>query len=66
MLVVELDWTNLCATEQETELQRFLADDLPYVNLWYLDNVAVHSARVTNVQVNPSGNYEFLRQVELR
>jgi peptide/nickel transport system substrate-binding protein len=48
------------------ELQRILADDLPYVNLWYLDNVAVHSARVTNVQVNPSGNYEFLRQVELR
>jgi peptide/nickel transport system substrate-binding protein len=48
------------------ELQRILADDLPYVNLWYLDNVAVHSARVTNVQVNPSGNYDFLRQVELR
>ncbi|MDP9269266.1 MAG: ABC transporter substrate-binding protein [Acidobacteriota bacterium] len=48
------------------ELQKILADDLPYINLWYLDNVAVHTARVTNVQVNPSGNYEFLRRAELR
>ena len=48
------------------ELQKILADDLPYIDLWYLDNIAVHAARVTNVHVNPSGNYEFLRQAELR
>lgn len=49
-----------------SEVQKILADDLPYINLWYLDNVAVHSSRVANVQVNPSGNYEFLRRAELR
>ncbi|MBI2677480.1 MAG: ABC transporter substrate-binding protein [Candidatus Koribacter versatilis] len=48
------------------ELQKILADDLPYINLWYLDNVAVHSSRIINIQVNPSGNYEFLRRAELR
>jgi peptide/nickel transport system substrate-binding protein len=48
------------------ELQRVLAEDLPYIDLWYFDNVAVHSRRVANIQLNPSGNYEFLREAELR
>ncbi len=48
------------------ELQRTLANDLPYVNLWYLDNVIVHSKRVTNLAVSPAGNYDFLKQIELR
>jgi peptide/nickel transport system substrate-binding protein len=47
------------------EIQRILARDLPYINLWYLDNVLVHSPRVSNVQLNPSGNYDFLRTAEL-
>ena len=28
------------------EIQRTLADELPYINLWYFDNVLVHSKRV--------------------
>src|SRR5580692_6915044 len=28
------------------EIQRTLADELPYINLWYFDNVLVHSRRV--------------------
>jgi len=47
------------------ELQRILAEDLPYINLWYLDNVLVHSKRVHNLQLNPAGNYDFLRTAEL-
>lgn len=47
------------------EIQRILAEDLPYIHLWYLDNVLVHSARVRNVRLNPSGNYDFLKYVEL-
>jgi hypothetical protein len=43
-----------------------LAEDLPYIDLWYFDNVAVHSRRVANIRLNPSGNYEFLRAAELR
>ena len=47
------------------EIQRILADDLPYVNLWYLDNVLVHSKRVRNLALNSSGNYNFLKTAEL-
>jgi peptide/nickel transport system substrate-binding protein len=47
------------------EVQRILADDLPYINLWYLDNVLVHTRRVRNLKLNPAGNYDFLRAAEL-
>ena len=48
------------------EAQRILAEDLPYINLWYFDNVMVYSQRVRNLRLNPSGDYEFLRTAELR
>jgi peptide/nickel transport system substrate-binding protein len=47
------------------ELQRILAEELPYINLWYFDNVVVYSKRVANLQLNPSGNYDFLKTAEL-
>src|SRR5258706_7681818 len=47
------------------EVQRILATDLPYINLWYLDNVLVHTKRVRNVTLNASGNYNFLKTAEL-
>ncbi len=47
------------------EVQRILAEDLPYVDFWYLDNVMVHTRRVRNVKMNPAGNYDFLRTAEL-
>jgi peptide/nickel transport system substrate-binding protein len=47
------------------ELQRILAEELPYVDLWYLDNVLVHNKRVQNLKLNPAGNYDFLRTAEL-
>jgi peptide/nickel transport system substrate-binding protein len=47
------------------ELQQLLAEDLPYVDLWYFDNVVVHSKRVQNLALNPSGNYDFLKTVRL-
>jgi peptide/nickel transport system substrate-binding protein len=47
------------------ELQRILAEELPYIDLWYLDNVLVHNKRVLNLQLNPAGNYDFLRTAEL-
>ena len=47
------------------EVQLILAQDLPYINLWYLDNVLVHTRRVRNVKLNPAGNYDFLRTAEL-
>ena len=47
------------------ELQQILAEELPYIDLWYLDNVLVHNKRVQNVQLNPAGNYDFLRTAQL-
>ena len=47
------------------EVQSILAQDLPYINLWYLDNVLVHTRRVRNLKLNPAGNYDFLRSAEL-
>ena len=47
------------------EVQSILAEDLPYINLWYLDNVLVHTTRVRNLRLNPAGNYDFLRTAEL-
>ncbi len=46
------------------EVQTILATDLPYINLWFLDNVLVHTKRVRNIHLNPSGNYDFLKSAE--
>jgi len=47
------------------QIQEILAEELPYVDLWYFDNVMVYSNRVRNLQLNPSGNYDFLKTAEL-
>ncbi|MGB9072757.1 MAG: ABC transporter substrate-binding protein [Terriglobales bacterium] len=47
------------------EIQEVLAEDVPYVNLWFFDNVLVHSRRVRNISLNPSGNYDFLKVAEI-
>lgn len=47
------------------EVQSILSADMPYINLWYLDNVLVHTKRVGNLKLNPAGNYDFLRTAEL-
>ena len=47
------------------QVQQILARDLPYIDLWYLDNVVVHTRRVRSIQLNPAGNYDFLRTAEL-
>jgi peptide/nickel transport system substrate-binding protein len=47
------------------EVQQIIAEDLPYINLWYLDNVLVHTSRVHGISLNPTGNFDFLRRAEL-
>ena len=47
------------------EVQSILANDLPYINLWYFDNILVHSRRLKNVKLSLSGNYDFLMTAEL-
>jgi peptide/nickel transport system substrate-binding protein len=47
------------------QVQRILTRDLPYVDLWYMDNVLVHTPRVKNVQIGVSADYQFLNTAEL-
>ena len=48
------------------QLQEIIAEDLPYINLWYRDNVLIHSRRVYDVHAVHSGNYDFLITAELQ
>ena len=47
------------------ELQQILNRDLPYIHLWYLDNVCVYNRRLRNLHLFPTGNYDFLTEVEI-
>jgi len=46
-------------------IQQIVARELPYINLWYFDNVLVHTRRLRNVHLSSSGNYDFLKTAEL-
>jgi peptide/nickel transport system substrate-binding protein len=48
------------------QVQQILARDVPTINLWYLDTVLVHSRRLQNLHLSPSGNYDFLRDATLK
>ena len=49
-----------------SEVQKIVAEDLPYVSLWYPDNVVVYNRRLENVHIIPSGDYVFLKDVRIR
>ncbi|MGH9745504.1 MAG: ABC transporter substrate-binding protein [Candidatus Acidiferrales bacterium] len=42
------------------EIQKIVAEDEPYINLWYLDNVCVHRGRLTDIVIPPAGDYDFI------
>lgn len=50
------------------KIQQIVARQLPTFNLFYIDNVVVHSKRLTHLQLvpSPSGNFDFLTTAELR
>ncbi len=51
--------------EDYLRVQQILADDVPSINLWYLDNVCVHTRRLGNVHLKASGSYDFLNEASL-
>jgi peptide/nickel transport system substrate-binding protein len=51
--------------ELYAEIQQILAEEVPAINLWYLDNVLICNRRVRNVTMNVSGDYNFLKTAEL-
>ncbi|VAX25785.1 Dipeptide-binding ABC transporter, periplasmic substrate-binding component (TC 3.A.1.5.2) [hydrothermal vent metagenome] len=46
-----------------SEIQKIVADDLPYVSLWYSINVAVMDKRVMGFKLAPDENLKSLRNV---
>jgi len=48
-----------------SQIQKIVAEDEPYIDLWYVDNVSAHRACVEGVELSPSGDYEFLQRVRL-
>lgn len=60
---VELDQAK--RKEIYSKIQQQALHDLPSLNLWSLDNVLVHTARVKNLHSDPAGNYDFLREAEI-
>lgn len=46
-------------------VQQILAEDLPVMNLWYLDTIIVHNRRLKNVVPDASGSYRFLETATL-
>jgi len=42
-----------------SEVQKIVAEDLPYVPLWYVDQVSVHARRLP-VELTPTGDFDFL------
>jgi peptide/nickel transport system substrate-binding protein len=47
-----------------SQIQKEVAEDLPYLSLWHVDNVSVHRERIRDIQLAPSGDFDFLRSIE--
>ncbi|MGH9387185.1 MAG: ABC transporter substrate-binding protein [Vicinamibacterales bacterium] len=45
------------------EAQRLIAEDAPYISLWYKTNVAVYRAELEGVALSPIAEFTFLRNV---
>jgi peptide/nickel transport system substrate-binding protein len=48
-----------------SQIQKIVAEDEPYLVLWYTDNVCAHRKRLEGVELSLSGDYEFLKNVEI-
>jgi peptide/nickel transport system substrate-binding protein len=48
------------------EIQKIVAEDEPYINLWYPDVVCIHRERLTDIVLSPTGDYDFLVGAKLR
>jgi len=51
--------------EAYQRIQQIVAEDLPYVSLFYVNNVAVISKRVKRMTLYPAGEYYFLSDIEV-
>jgi peptide/nickel transport system substrate-binding protein len=48
------------------DAQRMIAEDAPYISLWYKTNIAVSGTQIEGVKLTPSADFTFLRDVTKR
>ena len=46
-----------------TRAQQLIADDVPYISLWYKKNVAVFQPDIHGVRLSPIADFMFLKDV---
>jgi peptide/nickel transport system substrate-binding protein len=49
--------------ELYVQAERIIAEDAPYISLWYKTNVAVSGTQIEGVKLTPSADFTFLREV---
>lgn len=67
--LVEAGRTTLDRDERKkiySRVQQLAADDLPYVSLWWTDNVAVMNRRIVGFKAYPNGSFRSLATVTLK
>ena len=47
------------------EIQRIVAEELPYISLFYWDNVCIYSKRIEGVKLYPAADFDFLTDVRI-
>lgn len=47
------------------QMQKIVAEDDPYLSLWFNDVVCVHSSRIAGMSLSPTGDYDFLASIRL-
>lgn len=48
-----------------SQIQKIVAVDEPYIDLWYVDNLCAHQDRIAGIELLPAGDYEFMQSVTI-
>jgi peptide/nickel transport system substrate-binding protein len=51
--------------EAYREVQHILAEEVPYISLFFMDNIAVSGKRIEGIQLSPEANYDFLTNIRI-
>ena len=64
-----IDQATTAETDEErrkyySQVQKLVADDAPYISLWYKTNIAVAQAGIRNVRLTPQAGFAMLKDVQ--
>jgi len=51
--------------EAYREVQQILAEEVPYISLFFMNNICVSSKRIEGIQLYPEGGFEFLGNIRI-